>query len=62
MVVDIIPEKNVLIVRGSVPGGTNSLLIVRDSLKGKKKDSGLKDEIKKSLNPLKASNRMARGG
>ena len=62
LVVDIIPEKNVLIVRGSVPGGTNSLLIVRDSLKGKKKDSGVKEEIKKSLNPLKASKRMARGG
>ena len=37
-------EKNVLIVRGSIPGGTNALLVVRDSLKGKKKDQGSKQE------------------
>ena len=62
LVVDVVPEKNILIVRGSIPGGTNSLLVVRDSLKGKKKDEGVKQESKRSLNPLKASKRMARGG
>jgi len=62
LVVDVIPEKNVLIVRGSIPGGTNSLLVVRDSLKGKKKEDGVKQENTRSLNPLKASKRMARGG
>ena len=62
LVVDVIPEKNVLIVRGSVPGGTNSLLIVRDSLKGKSADQVKKQDNTRSLNPLKASKRMARGG
>lgn len=62
LVVDVIPEKNVLIVRGSIPGGTNALLVVRDSLKGKKKNQDTKQENTRSLNPLKASKRMARGG
>jgi large subunit ribosomal protein L3 len=33
-VVDSRPEENLLFVRGSVPGATNGLLVVRKSKKG----------------------------
>jgi len=34
-VVKVDPERNLLLVKGSVPGNKNSLLIIRDSVKSK---------------------------
>ena len=39
-VVDVIPEKNVLLVRGAVPGHRRGLLLVREAKTPKKKGAG----------------------
>ncbi len=36
-VVDVKPERNVLLLRGSVPGPNGGLLVIRESVKGRKK-------------------------
>jgi len=35
-VIDVVPEKNLLVVRGAIPGATGGLVVVRQSLKGAK--------------------------
>ena len=65
VLVEIDAEENILLVRGSVPGGKNGLLIVRNA----KKKAGLKVKVRgqseqqeKSKNPMKASKAGAAGG
>jgi len=46
-VVDIIPEKSVILVKGSVPGATGSLLELRDSvIKQRKKGQRKLQKVK----------------
>lgn len=62
-VVRIVPEKNLMLVKGSVPGGDNALLYIRKSLKrpqGVKVKQAQKESLKKD--PLKASKKAATGG
>lgn len=33
-VVDVVPERNLLLVRGSIPGANNGLVMVRRAIKG----------------------------
>ena len=61
-VVRVVPEKNLILVKGAVPGGDNGLLFIRKSLK---RPQGVK--IKKApaattKDPLKASKKAAAGG
>src|SRR5690606_35717557 len=63
VVVKADPEKNLLIVRGSVPGHNNSFVVIRPTIRGKKAarqiqlQSAAADRAKsaKAVNPLKAS-------
>lgn len=62
LVVDVLPEDNVILLRGAVPGANGGFVMLRRSSKGKK--GGLEKaqtEQVRSLNPLKASKRAARG-
>jgi large subunit ribosomal protein L3 len=38
-VVDVKPERNLLLLKGSVPGPNGGLLIIRESVKGRRKRS-----------------------
>lgn len=61
LVVDVIPEDNLLLIRGSVPGAKNGILLLRRSTRtGAGLDDKPKEQVR-SLNPLKASKRAARG-
>ena len=62
-VVKVDAEKNLLLVRGSVPGADNGLLYIRKSLKhpeGVKIKQAQKEKVVK--NPIKASKQAAGGG
>lgn len=62
-VIRVDAAKNLLIVKGSVPGGDNQLLYIRKSLKrpqGVKAKQVQKDAVSKD--PLKASKKSAAGG
>ena len=62
-VVKVDAEKNLLLVKGSVPGADNSLLYIRKSLKhpeGVKVKQAPKEMLKKD--PLKAAKKAAAGG
>ena len=61
MVVDVVPEENILLVRGAVPGAKNGILMLRRSKKSKGRGLEKPKEQVRSLNPLKASKRAARG-
>jgi len=62
LLVDLVPEENLIFVRGSVPGATGGLIVLRKSVKGQRGSlEGPKEQVR-SLNPLKASKRAARGG
>jgi large subunit ribosomal protein L3 len=62
-VLQVDAEKNLLIVKGSVPGGDNQLLYIRRSLK---KPQGVPPKVvrvqAKTKDPLKASKQAAAGG
>jgi large subunit ribosomal protein L3 len=58
VLVDIIPEENVLVIQGSVPGARNGMVVIRNS----KKKAGIQVKVRtgaeaqeKSKNPMKAS-------
>lgn len=62
-VVRVVAEKNLIMVKGAVPGGDNGLLFIRRSLKkpqGVKAKQAQKESAKKD--PLKASKKAAAGG
>jgi len=61
LVVDIVPEENLLLLRGAVPGASNGFLVLRKSVKGNRGGLEKPKEQTRSLNPLKASKRAARG-
>ncbi len=61
LVVDVMPEDNLLLLRGAVPGANNGFLILRKSVKGNRGGLERPKEQARSLNPLKASKRAARG-
>jgi|MDTC01.1.fsa_nt_gb large subunit ribosomal protein L3 len=62
LLVDLIPEDNLIFLRGSVPGANGGVVILRKSVKGQRGGlEGPKEQVR-SLNPLKASKRAARGG
>ncbi|MDA1000275.1 MAG: 50S ribosomal protein L3 [bacterium] len=62
LVVDVIPEDNVILLRGSVPGAKNGVLLLKRSTRtGAGLDDKPKEQVR-SMNPLKASKRAARGG
>ncbi len=61
LVVDVIPEENLLMLRGAVPGANNGLLVLRKSVKGNRGGLEKPKEQIRNLNPLKASKRAARG-
>lgn len=61
LVVDIVPDENLLLLRGAVPGANNGFLVLRKSVKGNRGGLGKPKEQTRSLNPLKASKRAARG-
>ncbi len=61
LVVDVIPEDNLLLLRGAVPGANNGFLVLRTSVKGDKGGLEKPKEQTRSLDPLKASKRAARG-
>lgn len=61
-VVRVVPEKNLILVKGAVPGGDNALLYIRKSLK---RPQGVKiKQAQKAAtkDPLKASKKAAAGG
>jgi large subunit ribosomal protein L3 len=35
-VVDVLPERNLLLVKGAVPGAKNGIVVVRKAIKGRK--------------------------
>ena len=62
-VIKVDAEKNLLLLKGSVPGGDNALLYIRRSLKhpgGVKPKQAPKESLKKD--PLKAAKKAAAGG
>ncbi len=59
LVVDVIPEENILLLRGAVPGAKNGFVSMKKSSRVRREER--KGEQKLSLNPLKASKRAARG-
>ena len=61
LVVDIIPEENLLLLRGAVPGKNGGFVVLRKSVKGNRGGLEKPGEQARSLNPLKASKRAARG-
>ena len=61
LVVDVIPEENLLLLRGAVPGANNGFVVLRKSVKGNRGGLEKPKEQARSLNPLKASKRAARG-
>ena len=61
LVVDIVPEENLLLLRGAVPGANGGFLVLRKSVKGNRGGLERPKEQTRSLNPLKASKRAARG-
>jgi large subunit ribosomal protein L3 len=62
LLVDLIPEDNLIFLRGSVPGANGGVILLRKSVKGQRGGlEGLQEQVR-SLNPLKASKRAARGG
>ncbi len=61
LVVDVIPEESLLLLRGAVPGANNGLLVLRKSARGNRGGLEKPKEQTRSLNPLKASKRAARG-
>jgi large subunit ribosomal protein L3 len=36
-VVDVMPERNLVLVRGGVPGAKNGIVVVRKTVKGRKR-------------------------
>jgi large subunit ribosomal protein L3 len=61
-VVQVVPDTNCVLIRGSVPGSTNSYVLVKLAAKldnYKKKGAG--GEQERSKNPLKASKKAAAG-
>lgn len=62
LLVDLIPEDNLIFVRGSVPGANGGFILLRKSVKGQRGGLDKPKEQVRSLNPLKASKRAARGG
>ncbi len=59
LVVDVVPEDNILLLRGAVPGAKNGTVLMKKSIRGRREEQ--KGEQRVSLNPLKASKRAARG-
>ncbi|MDP7385475.1 MAG: 50S ribosomal protein L3 [Nitrospinota bacterium] len=59
LVVDVIPEDNILLLRGAIPGAKNGFVLMKKSSRVRREER--KGEQKVSLNPLKASKRAARG-
>ncbi|MEK6709546.1 MAG: 50S ribosomal protein L3 [Nitrospinota bacterium] len=62
LVVDVQPDANVLMVRGAVPGPKNGIVLLRRSIRTKKAALEKPKEQVRSMDPLKASKRAARGG
>jgi len=55
-VVDILPEENVVLIRGAVPGGKNGFLLVQNAVKREVYRSNRPDVLdEKSKNPTKVS-------
>jgi hypothetical protein len=55
-VFDVMPEENILLIRGAVPGGKNGFVLVQNAVKKtvyKRKRHEVVEE--KSKNPMKAS-------
>ena len=62
LLVDLVPEDNLIFVRGAVPGANGGFILLRKSVKGQRGGLDKPKEQVRSLNPLKASKRAARGG
>ena len=62
LVVDVQPESNALLIRGAVPGAKNGIVLLRRSIRVKRIGLEKPKEQVRSMNPLKASKRAARGG
>jgi len=61
-VVDVLPEENLILVRGSVPGANQGYLMVkRAATRTVYKRVGMGAEEVRSKNPLKASKKAAAG-
>ena len=64
----VLDEGRLIDGKGQYADFKNTIIILTSNLgseqllKGKKKEDGVKQENTRSLNPLKASKRMARGG
>ena len=56
-VVQVLPEENVILVAGAVPGGKNGYVLIKNATKntGKVKVRGSGEQQEKSKNPMKAS-------
>jgi large subunit ribosomal protein L3 len=61
LLVDVVLEDNLIFVRGSVPGANGGVILLRKSVKGQRGGLEKPKEQVRSLNPLKASKRAARG-
>jgi large subunit ribosomal protein L3 len=61
LVVDLIPEENLLFIRGGVPGANGGVILLKKSVKGQRGGLDKPKEQVRSLNPLKAAKRAARG-
>jgi large subunit ribosomal protein L3 len=35
-VVDVVPDRNLLLIKGGVPGAKNAILVIRKAVKGRK--------------------------
>ncbi len=57
-VVKLFPERNLLLVKGAVPGPNGGLVVVEQSNRKQKRDG--KAQVAKFVNPLKASKRGSR--
>jgi hypothetical protein len=61
LVVDLIPEENIIFIRGGVPGANGGVILLKKSVKGQRGGLDKPKEQVRSLNPLKAAKRAARG-
>jgi large subunit ribosomal protein L3 len=53
---DVLPEENILLIRGNVPGGKNGYVLVQNAVKKTSYKRRLRDVVEeKSKNPMKAS-------
>ncbi len=62
LVVDLVPEENLLFIRGGIPGSNGGVVLLKKSVKGQRADQQKPKEQVRSLNPLKAAKRAAREG